>query len=56
MTYNQRTVTIKLTRSEVIDLLILIAVVDEGGGKWFKLHEKIDEQVKDADEKFSRKE
>lgn len=42
MTYNQRTVTIKLTRSEVIDLLILIAVVDEGCGKWFKLHEKID--------------
>ena len=54
MNLNQRTVKIELTRGELIDLILLCAVLDEG--KWLKLHDKLREQAIKADENFSREE
>ena len=54
MNLNQRTVTIKVTRAELIDLMLLCAVIDDG--KWLKLHDKLREQAIKADENFSREE
>lgn len=43
MTYNQRTVTMKLKRIEVCDLLIALTAVadDSEAKKWDALHDKV---------------
>lgn len=43
MTYNQRTVTMKLKRIEVCDLLIALTTVanDSEAKKWNTLHDKV---------------
>ena len=54
MTYNQRTVTVKLNRGEIIDLLIACNFVmddvgEEDRKKWKDLHAKISEQLEAFD-------
>lgn len=53
MTLNQRTVTLKLTHIEVIDLMIACTAVSEASDaeKWTELHDKLAEYVKAIDEK-----
>ena len=51
MYLNQRTVTIKLKREQIVDIMILCAMI---GGKWIKIHDKIQDQLKEADAKFIR--
>lgn len=48
---NQRTVTIKLTRHEVLDLMMMCAVHGDDGEKWGKLYDKLREQLESWDEK-----
>lgn len=54
MTLNQRTITLKLTRIEVIDLMIACTAASEGSDaeKWNELHDKLEEYVKTLDEKL----
>lgn len=54
MNLNQRTVTIKLTRKELIDIMVLCAY--HNMPNWQKLHEKLSDQLEKADMKFSREE
>ena len=54
MNLNQRTVTIKLTRKELTDILLLCTY--QNFPKWRELHEKLYDQLIRADEKFSREE
>lgn len=59
-TLNQKTVTVKLRRSELCDLLIACAWVatDAGGdssNKWVKLHDILKEQLNDFDSKEANK-
>ncbi len=55
--YNNRTVILKLTRREVCELLVACACCgvvtkDEAiEGKWEKLHNRINEQLNEFDEK-----
>ena len=53
MPLNQRTITLKLTRIEVIDLMIACTAVSEvsDAEKWNKLHDKLKEYVDALDEK-----
>lgn len=53
MPLNQRTITLKLTRIEVIDLMIACIAVSEASDaeKWNKLHDKLEEYVNALDEK-----
>ena len=58
MTYNQRTVSVKLTRIEVCDLLIATTSIaqqlkKEGhtASKWEALHDKLSEQLTAFDAK-----
>lgn len=53
MTPNQKSMTLKLTRIDVCDLLLACTTVaDESGAeKWGKLHEKLLNQLDDFDEK-----
>ncbi len=53
MPHNQRTITLKLTRIEVIDLMIACTAVSEAScaEKWDKLHDKLEEYVIALDEK-----
>ena len=53
MTYNQRTINLKLTRSEVCDLLLACAEVAcaSDAHKWEELHDKILTILDDFDEK-----
>lgn len=50
---NERTVTVKLTRGELIDLTLLCncAVQTRDAKKWLELHEKLYKQLKAFDEK-----
>lgn len=49
---NQRTVTIKLKRCYVVDLLLLCAAQDTKlGSKWAYLHDLLKEQLDAFDEK-----
>ena len=50
MTYNQRTMTVKLNRIEVVDLLIACNFViddlgEEDAKKWKELQDKIEKQL-----------
>lgn len=51
MKLNERTVNVKITRSELTDLMLLCAVHDYDAEKWRKLHEKLYKQLKDFDAK-----
>lgn len=53
MPLNQRTITLKLTRIEVIDLMIACTAVSEASDaeKWNMLHDKLKEYVDALDEK-----
>lgn len=53
MQLNQRTITLKLTRIEVIDLMIACTAVSEASDakKWNKLHDKLEEYIDALDEK-----
>lgn len=53
MPLNQRTITLKLTRIEVIDLMIACTAVSEASDadKWNTLHDKLAEYVAALDEK-----
>ena len=48
-TINDKTVGLKLTRGELIDLMLLCDAHD--GQKWIDLHEKLSEQLKIFDNK-----
>lgn len=49
---NERTVTVKLTRGELIDLTLLCGAVQaKDAKKWDELHEKLYKQLKAFDEK-----
>lgn len=53
MTYNQRIINLKLTRSEVCDLLMACAEVAcaSDAPKWKELHDKLLTILEDFDEK-----
>lgn len=53
---NERTVNIKLTRHELIDLMLLCAVHMEDAEKWRFLNQKLYDQLKIYDEKHLDKE
>ena len=48
---NERTVTVKISRQELIDLLLLCAVHTDDAKKWDDLHKKLYEQLKTFDTK-----
>lgn len=57
---NQRTITLKLKRREVCDLLMVCTVLsanlkgqDDAGTKWDMLHDKIKAVLEDFDAKHS---
>lgn len=49
---NNRTVNVKITRHELIDLMLLCSVHHDDGKKWDKLHEKLFQELKKHDEKY----
>lgn len=53
MTYNQKTMTVKLSRIEVCDLLLACAAceAETEAKKWGELHEKILKQLDAFDKK-----
>ena len=58
MSYNSRTVTVKMTRIELCDLLIATTSIAQGleaeghtANKWHTLHDKLREQLDAFDEK-----
>ncbi len=54
MATNESVVTLKLKRIELCDLLMACWAADkvsEGAEKWMTLHDKLDEILKDFDEK-----
>ena len=52
LNYNEKTRTLKLTRREVIDLLLMLdTLADES--KWQVLHDKLKEQLDTQDNKDS---
>ena len=56
MSNNQKTVTVKITRGELIDLLIACWAASDYSqeprpNKWNRLHDKLDEQLKQYDTK-----
>ena len=55
MTYNARTVTVKINRSDLCDLLLATTALaydtDENNTKWAKLHDKLKTILDDFDEK-----
>lgn len=48
---NERTVTVKLTRHELIDLMLLCAVHMDEAEKWKFLNQNLYEQLKNHDAK-----
>ena len=53
MPYNQRTITLKLQRIDVCDLLLACTAVEttSEAEKWRALHDKLEAILKDFDEK-----
>lgn len=53
MTYNQRTMTVKLERIDVCDLMLACTVIadETGAEKWSKLHDKLLAMIDAFDEK-----
>lgn len=54
ITLNGRTVTLKMTRREVCDLLLICNGME--GAKWSKIHDKIREQLDKFDAKMEENE
>lgn len=57
MNYNQRTVTLRLKRIEVIDILLALSTVSDNfsdADKWMNIHDQIGEQLQAFDEKYWR--
>lgn len=52
---NDKTVTVKITRDELIDLLLLCAVHMDDANKWEALHTKLYDQLYKHDKKTSDK-
>jgi hypothetical protein len=52
-TLNQKTVTLKLKRIEVCDLMLACSALSEEGEKWIALHDTLKEILKDFDNKQS---
>ena len=52
-TYNEQTVTLKIKRIELCDLLLATTIVEQSSdaAKWGKLHDKLREILDDFDEK-----
>lgn len=48
---NERNLSVKLTRHELIDLLLLCSHHEPDAEKWGKLHNKLYNQLKSYDEK-----
>ena len=50
---NQRTVTVKIKRAELCDLLLACTLIDRAsdGQKWAKLHDKLKAVLDDFDRK-----
>ena len=57
MTYNQKTVTMKLSRIELCDLLIACNTCADvsNADKWSKLHDKLKAILDEFDEKHLKK-
>lgn len=59
MTLNQRTMTVKLRRIDVCDLLLACTCAgrntEDGGEKWERLHDVLMEQLNAFDEKAVEK-
>ena len=53
---NQKTVTVKITRIELCDLLIATAACAEHGNKWNELHDKLLAQLEAFDAKLDEAE
>lgn len=55
---NLKTVTVKVTRHELIDLCLACSVIaaETEAGKWTALYSKLEEQLRDFDEKQKQKE
>lgn len=57
---NQRTVTVKISRIELCDLLLACTSAqyqaNDGGEKWKRLHDKLKSQLDDFDKKIEEKE
>ena len=53
MTYNQNTMTVKLKRIEVCDLMLACTYLDQNtdGMKWGELHDKLKAMIDAFDEK-----
>lgn len=53
MTYNQRTITAKLQRIDICDLMLACTAVETASGaeKWQALHDKLEAILKEFDEK-----
>lgn len=49
---NERAVSIKITRKELIDLMLLCTAHYSDGQKWNDLHEKLKEQLEQFDNKY----
>ncbi len=58
MTYNQKNVTLKLTRIELCDLLIACNTCADlsNAEKWAKLHDKIDNIISEFDKENLKEE
>lgn len=54
---NEKTVTLKIRRGEVCDLLIALTSThnESGAEKWEKLHDKISDILKEWDEEYDKK-
>lgn len=48
---NEKNLSVKLTRHELIDLLLLCSFHEKDAEKWGKLHNKLYNQLKSYDEK-----
>lgn len=53
LTLNERTVTLKLRRIEVCDLLLICAYYSQTADKWKILHDKLREQLDKFDESLN---
>lgn len=51
MISNEKNINVKMTRHELIDLLLLCAAHEKDAEKWGTLHNKLYDQLKSYDEK-----
>ena len=53
---NHRTVTVKITRHELCDLLLATTALSDQGKKWGELHDKLRAQLNAFDAKLDEEE